>query len=130
MILKEITSKILNAGFEVHKELGAGFLEAVYEEALSHEFRLQSLNFERQKPLDVFYKGVKVKQYIVDFLVEDSVIVELKAIRTYTNVDMAQVLNYLKASNYQVGLLLNFGAASLQYKRLVNTENNIKNKSV
>ena len=124
MIFKEITSKILNAGFEVHKTLGAGFLEAVYEEALAHEFRLQSLEFERQKPLDVFYKGVKVKQYIVDFLVEDSVIVELKAIRSYSDVDIAQVLNYLKASNYQVGLLLNFGATSLQYKRLVNTKNN------
>lgn len=124
MIFKEITSKILNAGFEVHKTLGAGFLEAVYEEALAHEFCLQSLEFERQKPLDVFYKGVKVKQYIVDFLVEDSVIVELKAIRSYSDVDIAQVLNYLKASNYQVGLLLNFGATSLQYKRLVNTKNN------
>lgn len=123
MIFQETTSKILHAAFEVHKALGGGFLEAVYEEALAHEFGLQSLTYERQKAIDVFYKGVNVKQYVADFIVDNRVLVELKAIRSYSDVDIAQVLNYLKASRYQVGLLLNFGAVSLQHRRLVNTEN-------
>lgn len=106
---------------EVHKALGPGYLESVYEEALAYEFELQGILFERQKVLDVFYKGRVVKQFIADYLVENSVIVELKAIRAYTDVEIAQVLNYLKASHMKVGMLINFGAASLQWKRLVNS---------
>jgi len=117
---KELTGKIIGAAMEVHSTLGCGFLEIVYEEALVVEFRLQGIEFKRQKPLDVFYKGNKVKQFICDFLIAGSVLVELKAIKELTAIETAQVLNYLKATNLRLGLLLNFGSSSLQYKRVIN----------
>jgi GxxExxY protein len=117
---KELTRKIIGAAMEVYKTLACGFLESVYEEALTLEFRLQNIEFERQKPLDVFYKGTKVKQFVCDFLVEGSVLVELKAIKELTPLETGQVLNYLKSTDLKLGLLLNFGASSLQYKRVIN----------
>ncbi|MBN2271525.1 MAG: GxxExxY protein [Sedimentisphaerales bacterium] len=117
---KELTGKIIGAAMEVYNTLGCGFLESVYEEALVVEFRLQNIDFERQKSLDVFYKGTKVKQFVCDFLVADDVLVELKATKDLTEIDKAQVLNYLKSTNLKLGLLLNFGAGSLQYKRVIN----------
>jgi GxxExxY protein len=117
---KELTRKIIGAAMEVHNTLGCGFLESVYEEALAVEFRLQEIEFERQKSLDVFYKGTKVKQFVCDFLVEGSVLVELKAIKELTPLETGQVLNYLKSTDLKLGLLLNFGASSLQYKRVIN----------
>jgi GxxExxY protein len=117
---KELTRKIIGAAMEVYNTLGCGFLESVYEEALTLEFRLQNIEFERQKPLDVFYKGTKVKQFVCDFLVEGSVLVELKAIKELTPLETGQVLNYLKSTDLKLGLLLNFGASSLQYKRVIN----------
>ena len=127
MLYKETTEKILNASFEVHKALGSGFLESVYEEALAVEFDLQKISFERQKKLDVYYKNRTVKSFYADYVVEGCVLVELKAIRTYAENEIAQVLNYLKGGKIQVGLLLNFGASSLQWKRLINSK---KEKSV
>jgi len=127
MLYKETTEKILNASFEVHKALGSGFLESVYEEALAVEFDLQKISFERQKKLDVYYKNRTVKSFYADYVVEGCVLVELKAIRTYAENEIAQVLNYLKGGEIQVGLLLNFGASSLQWKRLINSK---KEKSV
>jgi len=105
---------------EVHSTLGCGFLESVYEEALAVEFGLRDVSFERQKPLDVFYKEKNVKQFVCDFLVAGAVLVELKAIKELTGVETGQVLNYLKATSLKLGLLLNFGASSLQYKRVIN----------
>jgi len=119
MLYKETTNRILNAAFEVHKHLGCGFLESVYEEALSREFEFQQIPYERQKTLKVFYKETPIKDFVIDFLVDQTVIVEIKAIQNYTDTEIAQVINYLKASKYEVGLLLNFGASSLQYKRLI-----------
>lgn len=116
----DITEKIIAAAMEVHSTLGPGFLESVYEEALAIEFEIQGLKFERQKEIDVFYKGRKTKTYICDFLVESVVLVELKAIRTLTAVEEAQLLNYLKATGIKVGLLMNFGSGSLRFKRFVN----------
>ena len=127
MLYKETTEKILNASFEVHKALASGFLESVYEEALAVEFDLQKISFERQKKLDVYYKNRTVKSFYADYVVEGCVLVELKAIRTYAENEIAQVLNYLKGGEIQVGLLLNFGASSLQWKRLINSK---KEKSV
>jgi len=127
MLYKETTEKILNASFEVHKALGSGFLESVYEAALATEFDLQNISFERQKKLDVYYKNRTVKSFYADYLVEGRVLVELKAIRTYTENEIAQVLNYLKGGGIEVGLLLNFGSSSLQWKRLINSK---KEKSV
>jgi len=127
MLYKETTEKILNASFEVHKALGSGFLESVYEAALAMEFDLQNISFERQKKLDVYYKNRTVKSFYADYLVEGRVLVELKAIRTYTENEIAQLLNYLKGGGIEVGLLLNFGSSSLQWKRLINSK---KEKSV
>lgn len=117
---KDLTGKIIGAAMEVHSIRGCGFLESVYEEALAVEFGLRGIAFERQKSLDIFYKGKFIKQFVCDFLVDKVILVELKAVRELTPVDLAQLLNYLKATDLKVGLLLNFGASSLQYKRLIN----------
>lgn len=120
LLYKDLTGKIIGAAMEVHSTLGCGFLESVYEEALAVEFGLRGVGFERQRRLDVFYKGTKVKKFVCDFLVAEKILVELKAIKELTQTDMAQVLNYLKATDLRLGLLLNFGLRSLQYKRLIN----------
>jgi GxxExxY protein len=117
---KDLTGRIIGAAMEVHSALGCGFLEGAYEEALAVEFGSRKVCFERQKSLDVYYKGKKVKKFVCDFLVAEAVLVELKAIKELTQAEMAQVLNYLKATNLELGLLLNFGATSLQYKRVIN----------
>jgi len=119
-LYKDLTKEIIGAAMEVHSTLGCGFLESVYEEALAVEFGLRDVSFERQKPLDVFYKEKNVKQFVCDFLVAGAVLVELKAIKELTGVETGQVLNYLKATSLKLGLLLNFGASSLQYKRVIN----------
>ncbi|MHC4560523.1 MAG: GxxExxY protein [Planctomycetota bacterium] len=118
-LYKDLTREIIGAAMEVHKTLGCGFLESVYEESLAVEFSLRGIQFKRQKSLDVFYKGQNVKQFICDFLVADVVMVALKAVKEITESQKAQVLNYLRATNLKLGLLLNFGASSLQYKRVI-----------
>jgi GxxExxY protein len=119
-LYKELTREIIGAAMEVHSTLGWGFLESVYEEALTLELESKGIIFERQKSLDVFYKGRKIKQFFCDLLIDGKILIELKAIKELAQTDMAQVLNYLKATNLRLGLLLNFGAASLQYKRIIN----------
>ena len=120
LLYPELTRKIIGAAMEVHTNLGSGFLESVYEESLAIEFDLRNILYERQKDIDIFYKGKCAKQFICDFLVEKLVLVELKAIRQLTAIEEAQVLNYLRATGIRVGLLINFGAGSLKYKRFVN----------
>ena len=111
---------MIGAALEVHRVLGPGFLEAVYQEALSKEFSLRSIPFRMQCEIPVFYKGDKLSTtYRADFSCFDSVILELKAIRQLTVIEEAQVLNYLKASGLRIALLFNFGALSLQQKRFV-----------
>ena len=112
---------------EVHKELGPGFLESVYEESLAYEFELQNILFEKQKTINVYYKTKAVKQFVCDFLVDNKIVVELKAIKAIGEIEKLQVVNYLKAGNFEVGLLINFGCKSLEYKRLINTKNNLCN---
>lgn len=104
---------------EVHRILGPGFVESVYEEALAHEFDLRGVPYQRQAKLAVRYKEIIAGEFRADFLVDGKVVVELKAIKALTNGDEAQLLNYLKGTGHRVGLLLNFGAASLEYKRRV-----------
>ena len=105
---------------EVHKELGPGFLEAVYQEALEIEFQKQGIPYEREKLLTIYYKNIKLKKrYSADFVCYDRIIVELKALSDLTTQNEAQILNYLKATKLKLGLLINFGGKSLQYKRLV-----------
>ena len=125
LIHKETTGKIIGLAMEIYNQLGRGFLESVYEEAFAYELELNKINFKRQEPVDVYYKGKKIKQFICDLIVEDKVIVELKAIKKITELEIAQTINYLNAVKYEVGLLINFGSKSLEFKRLI--KNNPRN---
>ena len=114
------TYQIIGAALEVHKELGCGFLEPVYQEALELELSDRRIPFLAQAEIPVFYKGRKLRAtYRADVLCYDSVILELKALGKVGDVEIAQVLNYLKASRQQRGLLINFGTKSLQHQRFV-----------
>ena len=105
---------------EVHRELGHGFLEAVYQEALGREFKGQEIPFKSQPTIQIAYKGQPLdKTYQPDFICYDEVIIEIKAISVLSGVEEAQLINYLKATGLNVGLLLNFGSKSLEHKRLV-----------
>ncbi len=113
------TYKIIGAAMSVHSELGCGFLEAVYQEALEKEFIRKKIEYEREVTIPIYYKGEKLQTYYkADFICFGSIIVELKALQKYTNTEVAQVINYLKATNHKRGLLINFGTTSLQYKRI------------
>jgi GxxExxY protein len=114
------TFAIIGAAMEVHNELGAGFLEPVYQDALSIELARQSVPFRREVELPVLYKGEQLAcTYRADFLCYDEIIVELKALNELATREQAQLLNYLKATKLKRGLLINFGAARLEYKRMV-----------
>lgn len=114
------TYAIIGAAMTVHRELGCGFLEAVYQEALEREFLDRNIPFEREKELPVFYRGKQLKTYYkADFVCFGTIIVELKALDRLSEHEESQIINYLKASGLQKALLLNFGAKSLQHKRMV-----------
>jgi len=118
---KDITEKILGASFEVHKFLGNGFQELIYQRALAWEMKQRELNFAREIEQDIFYKDLPepIGTRRADFVVEGKVLVEIKAIVQLEDVHWAQALNYLKAYKLEVGLLINFGSKSLTFKRLV-----------
>ena len=120
ILYKDECYRIIGACMEVHKELGPGFLEPVYQEALSLEFYEQGIPFEKEKDIHILYKGRTLdKYYKADFLCFNNIIVEIKAISEITNDHLSQLLNYLKATNLRVGLLVNFGSPSLFYKRVI-----------
>ena len=119
MDINDITYAINGAAFEVNRVLGSGFLEKVYENALLVELKTRGLNVKSQMPVNVFYKKNVVGEYVVDILVENKVIVELKTVEKFDNVHEAQLLNYLKASGIQVGLLINFKHPKVEIKRMV-----------
>ena len=107
---------------EVHRELGPGFLEAVYQEALAREFVERGIAFQREVVLKIFYKGQPLEKfYVADFICFDDFVIELKAQRCLTELDVGQTINYLKATNRSLGLLLNFGGRQLEKKRLIHS---------
>ena len=116
---KSISESVIGCAFEVSSTLGAGFLEAVYESALYCELEAKGIAFERQKPLVVRYRGKVVGKYVADIVVEDRLLVELKAVARLSGEHQAQVMNYLRAANLNVGLLLNFGSPRLGISRIV-----------
>lgn len=116
---EEFTGKIINACMEVHNELGNGFLEPVYQEALEEEFKIQGIPYVREKLLPVMYKGKQLKkEYYADFVCYNDIIVELKAVSVLSKPHKAQVLNYLNAANKEIGLLINFGETKLKWERI------------
>ncbi|MBN1287691.1 MAG: GxxExxY protein [Anaerolineae bacterium] len=121
IIYREEAYKIVGAAMEVYNQLGNGFLEAVYQEALAIEFGLRGIPFQEQAPLTIQYKGQPLKQrYVADYIAYDKIIVEIKAIQQLGLNEQAQTINYLKTTDFQLGLLINFGSPrKLEYKRVV-----------
>ncbi|MDD2228145.1 MAG: GxxExxY protein [Candidatus Cloacimonetes bacterium] len=120
LLCKEECYKIVGACMAVHRELGHGFLESVYQEALAIELQRIGIPFEREKDISIIYKGVALKKaYKADFICYDQIIIELKALSGLTNDHVAQLLNYLKATKLRVGLLINFGTQSLEHQKYV-----------
>jgi GxxExxY protein len=120
MLHEELTGSILEACFEVIKELGAGFLESVYEKALLIALRQKGISARAQVPLSVRFRDEIIGEFFADILAEEKVIIELKAVRALNPVHQAQLINYLKATGIEVGLLINFGNPKLEYRRLHN----------
>jgi GxxExxY protein len=117
--LSDVTARIIAAATQVHRSLGPGFEEVIYQRALALELQAQGLEFSREVWIDVFYRDINVGKKRVDFIIQ-GVMVEIKAHSELQDVHYVQALSYLKASGYPVGLLLNFGAPRLEIKRLVN----------
>lgn len=125
---KDTTEKIIGASFDVHSFLGNGFQEVIYQRALAYEMNQRNLDFAREIEQDIFYKDLRepIGTRRADFVVEEKVLVEIKAIKELEDVHLAQALNYLKAYKLEVGLLINFGSKSLTFKRLVLSQKPIK----
>ncbi|MCB0516315.1 MAG: GxxExxY protein [Chitinophagales bacterium] len=122
MKYEDLTRKIIGCAMEVHKQLGNGFQEVIYQRALSIELQLQGLDYSREHEMKIQYKGHEIGTRRVDFFVENVIMVELKAIINLEDVHLAQAMNYVEAYDLEIGLLLNFGAKSLQFKRVHNNK--------
>ncbi len=121
LLYKELTQEIIAACMEVHIIIGCGCLEAVYAEALEREFSLRGIQYQREKELPIVYKGLKLqKTYKVDFVCYGKIILELKASESIQSIYIAQVVNYLKLSTLKLGIVINFGAERLEWKRVPN----------
>jgi len=120
MIYADLTQKVIGCAFKVHANLGNGFQEVIYQRALEIEMQKQCVNFEREFEMPILYGGINIGSRRVDFLIDKKISVELKAIISLENVHLAQAINYLEAFNLEVGLLINFGAKSLEFKRITN----------
>lgn len=119
LLFKEESYKIIGTAMEVHRILGCGFIEPVYQEALEKEFVLNNIPYEREKELTIDYKGsLLTKTFRADFICYDKIILELKAVSQFTEEHYAQIYSYLKASNMKLGILINFGKANLEYFRI------------
>ena len=116
----ELTAEIIGAAMEVHRFLGNGFQEVIYQRALSHELYLRNIEHKREVEMNVFYKDIQVGTRRVDFLIYDKISVEIKAVTAIEPVHLAQAINYLEAYNLEIGLLINFGETKLRFHRLEN----------
>lgn len=127
-IHSEITHKIIGCAMNVHSKLGSGFMEVVYQRALAVEMEKQGIFFDREQDIPIYYKGLEVGIRRVDFQVDHKIMVELKAISQLEDIQIAQIINYLEASDFEIGLLLNFGSKSLEFRRFINQKkfNNLK----
>ncbi len=122
MKYSELTHKIIGCSIEVHKALGNGFQEVIYQRALELEMLAHGIEFKREFNMPIYYKNVQIGLRRVDFLVEEIISVELKAVILLENVHLAQAINYLEAYNLEIGLLINFGSKSLDFKRVINSK--------
>ena len=123
------TYAIIGAAMEVHRELGNGFLEAAYQDAIEVEFQERGIPYSREHPIPVEYKGQTLgTPYRADFACHGAIIVELKAIKVLTDIESAQVLHYLKATGFQRALLINFGSPKLEYKRFIDSKSHLRSK--
>ncbi len=122
MIYGDITHKIIGCAMKVHSILGSGFQEVIYQRALAIEMEKQGLGYAREMEMTIFYEGIDIGTRRVDFFVENKIMVELKALTSLDDQHLAQCRNYLEAYNLPVGLLINFGSKSLDYKRIYNTK--------
>ena len=118
-IHQDLTHKIIGAAMEVHRHLGNGFQEVVYQRALAIEFVLQGINYEREKVMPLVYKGHDIGTRRADFFIEEIIMLEIKAVIQLEDVHLAQAINYLEAYGLEIGLLINFGNTSLQFKRVM-----------
>ena len=120
LLYEKETYLIIGAAMEVHQELGCGFLEAVYQEALEEEFQEKNIPYQREVPLKIYYKNKPLKKYyMADFICYNEIIIEIKAATAITKEHQAQLVNYLTATRLKLGLIINFGKQSLEYKRMI-----------
>ncbi len=119
----ELTGSIIGCAMEVHRLLGSGFQEVIYQRAMAIEMEMQNLEFAREYEMQIFYKSINIGSRRVDFFVDNKVMVELKAIIKLEDIHLAQAKNYLEAYKLEIGLLINFGSESLDFKRIVNIKN-------
>ena len=123
LLYKDEVYGIIGAAMEVHKELGPGFLEAVYQEALQIEFDIQNIPYLSQPKIEIYYKNHKLKKYYVpDFLVFEHIVIEIKSIKMITRIEEAQIINSIKSCKKELGLLINFGELSMNWKRYIYTD--------
>ena len=127
--LSDLTGKVIGCAMEVHKHLGNGFQEVIYQRALEIEMNLQKLEFSREHEMLISYKGENIGTRRVDFIVEGKVLVEIKAVVKMEDVHLAQAINYLEAYGLEIGLLINFGSSSLQFKRVMKPKSKSVNQS-
>jgi len=118
----DITERIIRCAFKVHNNLGNGFQEVIYQRALAYEFAKENLIFEREKEMDIYYDDIKIGNRRVDFLVDNDIMVELKALVALEAVHTAQAINYIEAYKVMIGLLINFGAKSVEIKRYIKSQ--------
>jgi GxxExxY protein len=122
MLHKEITEKIIGAAMQVHKTLGNGFQEVIYQRAMAIELTRSNIGFEREKEMPIFYRDEQIGTRRADFFIENKIMVELKAVIALEDAHLSQAMNYLEAYRMEIGLLINFGAKSLEFKRVHNNK--------